>query len=314
MSGTSSNRGDDDPGPMSLLGDVIDQLHQPGFSAALAAWLRSSVDFDHVVIFGYHGESAPLDLHDDFPSSKRRIFVTRYQEGHYLLDPFYLACTHGVTDGLYRLKELAPDRFYQSEYFRSYYVQTGLAEEIGFFIGLPGNVRIVISLMRASAAGTFGTRELRLLRRLVPIVRAAATQHWRELDRRFVPSTDNTERPVIQQAIDHAFRTFGRSLLTPRERMVVEYVLRATRPKPSRRPWRSLWARCASIARTSTPSCASIRKASCSYASSTRWADRRRRPAPQSGRAARASADPGFASQTLARLRPRACPTCTIGS
>ncbi|MDG4951581.1 hypothetical protein NLM59_11685, partial [Weeksellaceae bacterium KMM 9724] len=73
-----------------------------------------------------------------------------YQEGPYLLDPFFLAATTSIPPGLHRLKEIAPDRFYQGEYYRNYYVQTGLAEEIGFLVGLPGDTMVVISLMRAS--------------------------------------------------------------------------------------------------------------------------------------------------------------------
>ena len=66
-----------------------------------------------------------------------------------MLDPFFLAASRSVAPGLYRLRYMAPDRFYQGEYFRSYYVQTGLAEEIAFFITLPEHSTMTLSLMRA---------------------------------------------------------------------------------------------------------------------------------------------------------------------
>ena len=73
-------------------------------------------------------------------------------------------------EGFWRMRELAPDRFYASEYYRSYYSQTGLAEEVGFFVPLPGKDALVLSLMRLRASGPFGTADARLLRDMAPAV------------------------------------------------------------------------------------------------------------------------------------------------
>lgn len=188
--------------------------------------LRSLVPFDYAVMFAYRGEARPIDLYDDFPGGKRRIFVTEYQEGPYLLDPFFLASQRPVAPGLYRLRDLAPDRFYQSEYFRSYYVRTGLSEEIGYFVALPGSVVAVVSLMRADRSPVFSGREFRDLRDAEPVLRASVTQHWGGLSERFTESGGQRGGADIQHHIEHAFRTFGRTVLTPREREVVEYVLK----------------------------------------------------------------------------------------
>ena len=205
---------------------LIRAIGTPRFAGEMAATLRRLVHFDYTVMFAYCGDARPLDIYDDFPASKRRIFVTTYQEGPYLLDPFFLACSRQVEPKLYRLRDLAPDRFYQSEYFRSYYVRTGLSEEIGYFVDLPGAVIAVISLMRADKSPAFSAREYRDLQAAEPIVRAAAQQHWHDLNRQFSDEDSDGSRSNIQRHIDHAFRTFGKSVLTPRERDVVEYVLK----------------------------------------------------------------------------------------
>ncbi|WP_232845773.1 hypothetical protein [Aurantimonas marina] len=118
------------------------------------------------------------------------------------------------------LKELAPDRFYQSEYFRSYYVQTGLSEEIGFFVHLPDSVRIVVSLMRAKQSAVFGAKEMRALKATEPIILATVARHWRDLGQRFLEEPQAGEASDIQTQIENAFQTFGKSVLTPREREV----------------------------------------------------------------------------------------------
>jgi DNA-binding CsgD family transcriptional regulator len=208
------------------VGAIISAIGSPGFPDALVAALRGVVPFDYSVMFAYCGDARPIDLYDDFPTTKRRVFVTMYQEGPYMLDPFFLASKNNTQSGLYRLRDLAPDRFYQSEYFRSYYVQTGLSEEIGFFVTLPDSVTAVISLMRADPTPAFNARELQQLQAAEPVVRTAANRNWHGLSRRFSDGDGTAEQGNLQQHIEHAFRNFGRSVLTPRERDVVEYVLK----------------------------------------------------------------------------------------
>jgi len=205
---------------------VITAMATPDYPATLVSVLRTLVPFDYSVMFAYRGDAAPIDLFDDFPPTKRRVFVTLYQEGPYLLDPFFLACRGKVDAGLYRLRAFAPDRFYQSEYFRSYYVQTGLSEEIGYFVTLPGEVRTVISLMRAARNPAFSAREMKTLKAVEPIVRATAERQWLDLQSRFSGVSDNPEQEILQRYLDNAFHDFGRSVLTAREREVVEYVLK----------------------------------------------------------------------------------------
>jgi len=211
------------PQLLARIATLIEAEGSPAFPASLAALLRSVAAYDYTVIFGYSGSQRPLDLYDDFPAAKRAIFVTDYQAGPYLLDPFYLAATRPVAPGLYRMRDLAPDRFYQGEYFRSYYVQTGLAEEIAFFIATGGAAMVVLSLMRAERP--FSAREFAEIGQLGPVIQAAAGRHWQSLSERF-------ERPARGEdetggaGIERAFHTFGDGLLTARERQVVEYTLK----------------------------------------------------------------------------------------
>ncbi|MCB2136031.1 MAG: helix-turn-helix transcriptional regulator [Rhodobacteraceae bacterium] len=207
-----------------LLGDVIAAIGSESFPGALAGFLRSIAPFTYTVVFGYRGAGRPLDLHDDFPAGKRKIFVTDYQEGPYLLDPFYLASARPVPAGLYRMRDLAPDRFYQGEYFRSYYVQTGLAEEIGFFVDMPDAGMIVLSLMRAERV--FSAREFRALEEVRPVVEPCLRRHWSDLAQRFDGSVAGRDERRLQRQIERSFLTFGDNLLTPREREISEYTLK----------------------------------------------------------------------------------------
>jgi DNA-binding CsgD family transcriptional regulator len=208
---------------IARLGATVEAIGAPAFPARLAGALRSIVPYSFTVVFGYLGAARPFDLYDDFPEARRQVFVTDYQEGPYLLDPFYLAATRPVAPGLYRMRDLAPDRFYQGEYFRSYYVRTGLAEEIGFFVDGGGGSTIVISLMRDDRV--FTRREFAELSRWSPLVAAAAGRHWSDLAERFERRTQDVSGQAAGQ-LELSLRGFGEGLLTPRERQVVEYTLR----------------------------------------------------------------------------------------
>jgi len=197
------------------------------FPAVLTEALRHVVPFDYAVFFAYRGQERPICPYDTFTPQQRIVFVTDYLEGPYLLDPFYQVYVDRMDPGLYRLREIAPDRFYHSEYFRSYYRRTGLAEEIGFLVSLPHDMMLVISLMRAGTSAPFSDRDMNKLRRMEPVVHASAARHWRNLGHLQSRETEEeTARPRLNLQVTSAFENFGDGVLTNREREVVRMVLR----------------------------------------------------------------------------------------
>ncbi len=197
------------------------------FPAVLVQALRHVVPFDYSVFFAYRGQERPICPYDTFTPEQRIVFVTDYQEGPYLLDPFYRVYVDRMEPGLYRLREIAPDRFYHSEYYRSYYRRTGLAEEIGFLVSLPHDMMLVISLMRAGTSAPFSDRDMNKLRRMEPIVHASSARHWRNLGHLGSREAEaETARPPLNLQVISAFENFGDGVLTRREREVVRMVLR----------------------------------------------------------------------------------------
>lgn len=204
---------------MAKAGRIVQAIGSPEFGPALAEGLRAIAPCDFMVVFGYFGSARPLDLYDDFPPDRRLLHVEQYQEGPYLLDPFFLASVASAVPGLWRLREIAPDRFYQGEYYRSYYGQTGLAEEIGYLIRVNVDLALVASLMRKEKR--FSTAEVRALKQIWPLVEAACRQNWQDI---VVAGDARTGK--FAERIEDAFRRVGAGVLTARERQVVELTLR----------------------------------------------------------------------------------------
>nr|WP_316656308.1 helix-turn-helix transcriptional regulator [uncultured Gellertiella sp.] len=187
------------------------------------------VRFDHLVVFAYRDAAPPVELYSTFNAEERIIYVTLYQEGPYLLDPFYHTARQGRA-GVFRMRELAPDRFFSSEYYRSYYMQTGLAEEIGFFVPLGDGTTVVLSLMRRERAGPFPASEFSVLRKAEPLVASIVRHGWTDLAARFVAERQRRGRrgrkgrhPGDGAASDAG--TWRDLKLTSRETAIIDLVL-----------------------------------------------------------------------------------------
>lgn len=199
-----------------------ERLEDAELGRILQALLGSLVRFDEVVIFAYRGKDRPIELFSTFSPEEYAVFVTLYQAGPYLLDPFYHQAL-AMSAGVWRMRELAPDRFFSSEYRRTYYVQTGLAEELGFFVPCEGEVSVVLSLMRKERSGSFADKELALLRTAEPLVRALIRRSWDDLAPRFEAASTSTRRRRSQKrSTDQIWDTLN---LTRREAAIVELVL-----------------------------------------------------------------------------------------
>jgi DNA-binding CsgD family transcriptional regulator len=210
---------------ISLLSECIDSIDTEEFPVILVEALKSIADFDYSVSFAYHQKEKPICLYHTFSPAHRVVFVDDYLKGPYLLDPFFKACGRKVDSGLYRLRDIAPDRFYQSEYCRSYYIQTGLAEEICYTFYLLNGVAVVISLMRSGDNSRFSAREFRLLDSVAPIVTSLAQRHWKDLHNRFEVEPSDLETGEQHKIIEDTVSALFSPRITPRETQVVAQVL-----------------------------------------------------------------------------------------
>ena len=201
--------------------EMIGQLHKQGFEAALLQAVRRLVDFDFVMVFGYRGQEKPLALGDTHPKH-RKVIIGDYLSGPYLLDPFFQKTLTGTRSGCFRLQELAPDRFRQSEYYRAHYHLTQIREEVGFFFGLSEGAIGVLSLARWTTSPRLSRRDMALLRVVEPVIGALSAARWADAAGR---PAELGRRLTEPGQISTAYQRFGRNLLSERERQIVTLVL-----------------------------------------------------------------------------------------
>jgi DNA-binding CsgD family transcriptional regulator len=203
----------------------IDSIGTEKFPTHLVDALKSLVSFDYSVVFAFHQSEKPLCLFHTFRAEQQVVFVENYLMGPYLLDPIFKACIRKVDTALYRLSDSAPDRFYQSEYYRSYYIQTGLAEEIYYPFYLPNNVAVSVSLMRSGESSRFSSREFKLLNSVTPIIVSLAQRHWQSVSELFEVDTTSSEPLQDRELIETMVGDLFGDRITPRETQVIAQVL-----------------------------------------------------------------------------------------
>lgn len=165
------------------LAQVIRRIGGAGFEGALQDWFRRCVAPDNLIILAYRDAGPPQALfrQSDLPQVFLQLDTT-YLAGAYLLDPFHDLHTSRVPAGAYRLRDVAPDAFHRSRYFREYYQQTTLLDEITFVLYPAPDVSLNICLGRDAASGLpFSTRDVELCQRIAPIVTALGEAHWQGL-------------------------------------------------------------------------------------------------------------------------------------
>ena len=214
-----------EPSWTALLANCINSLGSESFASSLIKAIRSVTEFDNAVVFAYYKKEKPLCLFHTFTQKQRIVYVDEYLKGPYLLDPFFKACSRNMDTGLYRLRDIAPDRFYQSEYYRSYYVRTGLSEELCYIFYLSDGVAVVISLMRLAEHSRFTARQFRNLESVTPVVASLAQKHWLSVSDNFSVGRELTDGQDNHSLIEKSVgELFGRRI-TPRETQVVARIL-----------------------------------------------------------------------------------------
>ena len=107
------------------LSDMIRALSEPNFFPAFAHGCELISGYQSALIVWLSTAHKPINLYDDLPEEHALPSTKPWFDGAYLLDPFYELFRNNAPEGIYRLCDLAPDNFYESEYYNSYYTQTG---------------------------------------------------------------------------------------------------------------------------------------------------------------------------------------------
>ncbi|MFP3545362.1 LuxR C-terminal-related transcriptional regulator [Rhizobium sp. SIMBA_035] len=162
----------------AALAQAANAIGSRSFPDALAAALRLLSPFQMMNGFIYSPDAHAFDLYNEKIVAERALIVDRYLAGAFVLDPFYDAVRADSSARMIVMREIAPDDFAQTEYFRIHYATTEILDEIGFVLTLENGYIAVLSLSRTGNAALFSEEDLQRLRSAAPLVCALAGRHW----------------------------------------------------------------------------------------------------------------------------------------
>ncbi|MFP6560324.1 LuxR C-terminal-related transcriptional regulator [Paraburkholderia sp. B3] len=208
------------------LGRALDQLGQPRFWRHLVLLLNEIVPFENALATAIGPDGVPFVLEEyDAFSHDAPSPVPLYLNGLYLLDPFLQAAHDGLRDGCYRLEEVAPDLFRQSEYFLSYFRDAVGEDEIQILVRPQPDMLLSLSL---GASARFDAEPLGKLVTALPWVLATMRQHWKLAGESAHSAPDAVD---LGARVEQALARFGAGLLTEREMAIARMVLRGNSSK-----------------------------------------------------------------------------------
>ena len=199
---------------------AINRLGCDDFAPALLAFVRSAADFDSGVIMAYPESGSLMVLHNALHEGDQSGFGGPYRDGLWLLSPLYLSAKAGRR-GFFHIMDLAPKNFAKSEYYALYYSSNGVIDHTVFLLESGDGTPIAISLERTGNMPAFSTGERQQLGAISDTIAALARQHWKT-----TKDSGKRSETGLHRQVQTVLQQFGSSYLTPRERDVVQLILK----------------------------------------------------------------------------------------
>lgn len=208
-----------------VLANAIKALASPELPQHFSGLAKRLAAFDNLIIIAYHGENRPVVLYREYTDPVVYLPMdSQYLGGAYLLDPFYREHLKGNVQGIRRLKDVAPDHFRRTHYYKHYYKQTTLLDEVAVFADITENITLTACLGRDRSSGKlFSKREIQALRQNEMTLSALLEKHWREY--RPEGATQATSAP-LKERLREALEQENGIRLSPRQAEVAMFILR----------------------------------------------------------------------------------------
>lgn len=169
----------------------------------------------------FHRHQRPRRIVHRFNPQERKLPEDAFLNGPYALDPNYQLFLQGCASGVYWLRDIAPDDFYASEYYRVFYSQIGLSDSVDLLWRIDEDTALNIFMERSIRHPPFGHADILAVQAIAPLVFAACTRHHALTAATTGRDADALTHRKVQSTIDN----FASSLLTQREREVLFYMI-----------------------------------------------------------------------------------------
>jgi len=203
------------------IGRMTEAIGSADWFDAVLNLLGTVCEFDSGGAMVYHRKQPPRRILHRFNPLERSLPGDAYFTGPYALDPHYQLFAAGGPNGVHWLRDIAPDDFFQSEYYRVFYSQIGLSDSIELLWNIDEDSALNVFIERSMRSSRFQDTDMVAIHLVLPIVFASAAKHHELTAAASRRDIDHQTHRKVQSTIEH----FASSLLTQRERQVLFYLI-----------------------------------------------------------------------------------------
>ncbi|MDB5993208.1 MAG: helix-turn-helix transcriptional regulator [Pseudomonas sp.] len=129
-------------------GQLAEALDQPGFWRTLSQVFDEYMPLDSWVALLFSDGRPHILAECPYEGDGPDPLFQDYINGLYALDPFYIANRENPKSGLFRLADIAPERFTQTEYYQRYFTHNVVEDEVQYNVQLDEVRTLCLSLGR----------------------------------------------------------------------------------------------------------------------------------------------------------------------
>ncbi|WP_222422689.1 LuxR family transcriptional regulator [Rheinheimera sediminis] len=191
---------------MADSGGLISSIRTIDLSQRLAAFLKTELHCDQLLLLGCRADKHPVYLYDCIVT-KREFLFHHYLMDSDLQDPFYLHAQQATDDGLWRLQDLFDSAKARKNYQKLFTEKTGLHDELCLSFKLEPKHWIVLFIGYREPNQARYQTSYEVVTRLQALLSSLVRQHW--VQDSFVLSSASSEKTGLQYQLNQAFSCFG---------------------------------------------------------------------------------------------------------
>ena len=203
------------------LAQMVESIGSPDWFDTVLNLLGTVCGVDSGGAMVFHRHQQPRRILHRFNPQERSLPEDAFLSGPYVLDPNYQLFLQGCPSGVYWLRDIAPDDFYDSEYYRVFYSQIGLSDSVDLLWRINEDTALNIFIERSIRHAKFQATDLLAIRTLAPIILSATASHYALTAAAAERDSDKLTHRKVQSTVEN----FASSLLTQRERQVLFYMI-----------------------------------------------------------------------------------------
>ncbi len=177
--------------------------------------------FENFIVYLFRGEEEPELIYGNRIESFRNS-MQDYIHGLFTLDPFF-TLTKTQRTGLFRMQDIMPPAFPESEYYNHFYRYTNVADELRYVVALSEGRSVHVFVEREGSGNRFSPDAVRALHCLKTLIVTFLGEHLT-----WLTSSPDYARDTQPRYFDlqEQVRKMKPDTLTPREVDTVELMLK----------------------------------------------------------------------------------------